>query len=94
MQVGRAVRDAAVAVDGQPEAAASASSSALCVGGSVQPSRLADAVGEEAQRPLRGHRRVELAHRAGRGVARIDVRLLARAPAWRSFSVAKSRRVM
>ena len=42
------------------------------------PSQLAEAVGEEAQRPLRGDARIELAHGAGGGVARIDELLLAR----------------
>src|SRR5712691_2448631 len=40
------------------------------------PARLrgvADGVGEEPQRPRRGHARIELAHRTGGGVARIDV---------------------
>src|SRR5204863_16925 len=42
------------------------------------PARLrgaADGVGEEPERPRRGHARIELAHRAGGGVARVDVLL-------------------
>ena len=38
---------------------------------------LAPGIGEKAERPRCGDRRVELAQRAGRGVARIDVELLA-----------------
>jgi hypothetical protein len=38
---------------------------------------LAQAVGKEAQRPLRGDGRVELAHRTGGGIARVDEGLLA-----------------
>ncbi len=38
---------------------------------------LAPGIGEEAKRPRRRDRRVELAQRAGRGVARIDVERLA-----------------
>ena len=48
---------------------------------------LAPGIGEEAQRPRRRDRRIELAQRAGGGVARIDVGLLAgRAPGARSIS--------
>src|SRR5438445_621293 len=42
------------------------------------PARLrgaADGIGEEPERPRRGHARIELAHRAGGGVARVDVLL-------------------
>ena len=60
----------------------------------AQPSHLAQAVGEEAQRPLCGDRRVELAHRAGGGVARVDEGLLALGSRWRSFSASKSSRRM
>jgi hypothetical protein len=37
---------------------------------------LAPAIGEEAQRPLARDRRIELPHRAGGGIARIDEGLL------------------
>ncbi len=39
--------------------------------------RLAQAIGEERQRALGGHLRIELAHRAGSGVARVDEGLVA-----------------
>ena len=42
------------------------------VGHGVPAGHLAQAVGKKRQRPLRGDFRVELAHRAGGGVARID----------------------
>ena len=45
--------------------------------GQRQAFGLAQPVGEKAQRPLRGHARVELPQTAGRGVARIDELLLA-----------------
>jgi hypothetical protein len=54
---------------------------------------LAQAVGEKAQRPLGGDGRVELAHRTGGGIARVDEGLAARSR-WRSFSASKSSRRM
>jgi hypothetical protein len=53
---------------------------------------LAQAVGEKAQRALRGDARIELAHGAG-GVARVDEGLAACAR-WRSLSASKSARRM
>ena len=52
------------------------------MGGEVRPALghrgdLAQAVGEEAQGPLRGDARIELAHRTGRRVARVDEGLAA-----------------
>ena len=47
----------------------------------LKPCVVADAVGEELQRALRGHRRIDLAHRAGGGIARIDEEPSGRPPA-------------
>src|SRR5438034_459535 len=41
----------------------------------ARPRGAADGIGEEPERPRRGHARIELAHRAGGGVARVDVLL-------------------
>ena len=48
--------------------------------------RRAERVHPQAQRPRRGHLRVLLAQRAGRGVARVGERPSARPPSSRSFS--------
>src|SRR6185503_10816612 len=50
----------------------------LALGRERDALELAEAVGREAQRPPRGDFRIELAHRARGGVARVDVRALAR----------------
>ncbi len=55
----------------------SAPSRPCCVPGTSQPIDLAEPVGEEAQRTLRGLAGVELAHHAGGGVARVHEGLLA-----------------
>ncbi len=58
------------------------------------PVGLADPVGEEMQRAPRCRGGIELSHRAGCRVARIDEKLLAAARILAAFSASKSRRVM
>ena len=75
-QPGRTLRHRAVGAHRQPEGRQRVQRAA--VRGRLLPAlQFAQPVGEEAQRPLRGDGRVELAHRAGRGVARVDEGLLA-----------------
>jgi hypothetical protein len=73
-QPGGPTRDAPVGIDRQSERFEGVEQRALAFR-HVPAFGLADAVGEEQQRALRGHPRIDLAHRAGCSVAGIDVAL-------------------
>ena len=75
-QPGRTRRHRAVGAHRQPEGRQRIQRGT--VRGRLLPAlQFAQPVGEERQRPLRGDGRIELAHGASRGVARVDVGLLA-----------------
>ncbi len=76
-EVGGAAGDAPLAIHRQPGALEEVEQPRVS-GGQREPLRLPDAIRKKAQRSLRRHRRIELAHRPRGGVARIDEGLLSR----------------